>query len=218
MKNLKKNQFIIYAISLMLVAAGYFNYITYDKNVKETYSEDIQSENLEQTANVGDAVLVNNKEIINEDTNMSNENKSEVENNSNIRPQNNSDVAEEREDSEGNKDNYFVSSKLERDKMYANMISNYEAILNNNNCTETQKNIATQEITKINNTKNAIMISENLLSTKGFNNCVVLANEESINVIVGTKEKLQQDKVAIIQNIISRELKEEIKNIHITEK
>lgn len=39
---------------------------------------------------------------------------------------------------------------------------------------EAQKSIATQEITKIINTKNAIMISENLIGTKGFNNCVIL--------------------------------------------
>ena len=38
------------------------------------------------------------------------------------------------------------------------------------------------EITKINNTKNAIMISENLIRTKGFNNCVILVNDGSTDI------------------------------------
>ena len=80
--------------------------------------------------------------------------------------------------------NYYVSSKLDRDKMYAEMISNYENILNNNNASEAQKSIATQEITKINNTKNAIMICENLISTKGFENCIIFVNDKSVNVVV----------------------------------
>ena len=36
--------------------------------------------------------------------------------------------------------------KLERDKMYASMISTYQNILNNNNVSETQKSIASKEI------------------------------------------------------------------------
>ena len=38
-------------------------------------------------------------------------------------------------------DDYFINSKLDREKMYAEMLSNYEKILNNNNLTETQKQL-----------------------------------------------------------------------------
>ena len=98
------------------------------------------------------------------------------------------------------------------------MLSNYERILNNNSVTEAQKTIATQEIAKINNNKNAIMICENLILTKGFKNCVILINDSSINVVASIEGGLTADAVAKIQNIVSRELKTEIENIHITEK
>ena len=93
-----------------------------------------------------------------------------------------------------------------------------ENILNNNNASEAQKSIATQEITKINNTKNAIMICENLISTKGFENCIIFVNDKSVNVVVKVEGGLSTEKVAKVQNIISRELGTEIENIHITEK
>ena len=91
-------------------------------------------------------------------------------------------------------------------------------ILYNSNVTEAQKAIATQEIAKVNNTKNAIMISENLILTKGFKNVVILVNEDSANVVVEVQEELSKDKVAILQNIVARELSKTIENIHISEK
>ena len=81
-----------------------------------------------------------------------------------------------------------------------------------------QKSIATEEITKINNKKNAIMICENLILSKDFQECVILINEESVNIVVHVKDGLNQEKVSQIQNIISRELSTEIENIHISEK
>ena len=117
-----------------------------------------------------------------------------------------------------NETDYYANAKLNRDKMYAEMISNYEKIINNQNASEAQKSIATQEITKINNTKNPIMISENLIGTKGFNNCVILVNDGSVNVVVNVQGGLNKENVAKLQNIVSRELKVEIDNIHITEK
>lgn len=117
-----------------------------------------------------------------------------------------------------NEKNYYANSKLEREKMYANMLSTYQNILNNNNVSETQKSIASKEITKINSTKNAIMICENLIMTKGFNDCIILINEESVNIVVNVKDGLNSEKVAQIQNIVSRELGTEVENIHIMEK
>ena len=58
------------------------------------------------------------------------------------------------------------------------------------------------------------MICENLISTKGFSNCVIFANVDSISVIVEADE-LQTDEIAQIQNIISREMGAEPENIHI---
>lgn len=238
MKNLKKSEIVVYVVALMLVTAGYFNY-TADgsESLIETYSEDVQK--LEDTANasVGDAVLVSNNEA---DSSNSNEDVAIVDNNDileNVGVVENNDSLETSSNQENDNlsdnalvsndensiktnastTNYFASSKLERETMYANMLSSYQNILNNNNVSETQKSIASKEITKINNTKNSIMICENLIMTKGFDNCVILINENSVNVVVSIKDGLSTEKVAQIQNIISREIGTEIENIHIME-
>lgn len=218
MKKFKGSEVVIYAVALMLVAAGYFNYMTFENQTQETYSEDVK-EIKEETANVGDAVLVSNNDVQNM-TNNASENKAQEtqsdDTSKNNAKENKSDDTNENNNQE--KDDYYASSKLERDKMYAEMISSYEKILNNSNSSEAQKTIATQEITKINNAKNAIMISENLILTKGFENCIILINDSSINVVVKAKEELKKEDVAKIQNIISREMNTEVQNIHITQK
>ena len=218
LKNIKKGEVIIYAIALMLVAAGYLNYTsTENANTIETYSEEI--------ASIGDAVLVSNDNVIeNKEENVT---ESELINNKEI----DSDKEEEnlsmadtssqdisKNIQSSSESDYFTTSKLDRDTMYANMISSYLSILENSSIPEPQKSIANQEISKINNTKNSIMICENLLSTKGFDKCLVLINNESVNVVIGQAEKLSTEQVAQIQNIISRELNTKITDIHISQK
>ena len=212
MKRFKKSEIAIYAIALMLVAAGYFNYSTFEQKTEETYSEDINQIE-DKYANVGDAVLVSSNETQSEN---------QVDNNSENEDTNTSANTVHENVSQTNatesSNDYYANSKLDRDKMYAEMISNYEKIINNSNASEAQKSIATQEITKINDTKNAIMICENLIQTKGFDSCVILVNDGSVNVVVSVEGGLNTDKVAKIKNIVTREMKAEISNIHITEK
>lgn len=114
-------------------------------------------------------------------------------------------------------DDYYTSSKLERDKMYSQMLETYQKILESSSISSEQKAISEQEIAKINQTKNAIMIAENLISTKGFSNSVIFVNDNSVSVVVKA-EKLSSEQIAQLQNIISRELKVEIGNIHISHK
>ena len=116
-----------------------------------------------------------------------------------------------------NIDDYYASSKLERDKMYSQMLETYQKILESTTISAEQKAISEQEITKINQTKNAIMIAENLISTKGFANNVIFVNDTSVNVVVKA-ENLGTEQIAQIQNIVSRELKVELENIHISHK
>ena len=101
--------------------------------------------------------------------------------------------------------------------MYSQTLETYKEMLNNSNVSEEQKAIVTQEITDLNKEKNAIMICENLISTKGFSNCVIFVNVESISVIVEAEE-LSTEQIAQIQNIISREMEAKVENIHIMTK
>lgn len=218
MKMLKKNQIIIYVIALMLVTAGYLNYTT--NNETATIQTGGSEEELMEMANIGDAQLVSSNELVSENNTTENAiNANEISSlgsqNSTTNTTNN--TVETSANNTASDVDYFVSSKLERDKMYSQMIETYEKILNSDNSSETQKQSATEEITKINNTKNSIMICENLFKTKGFENCVIFVNGSSISVIIG-KESLSKEEVAQIQNIITREMNAKAENIHISNK
>lgn len=224
MKNiLKKNQIIIYTFALMLVAAGYLNYtnrinaeVTSSSEVANINEATYTNENTDvnqttdinevadtnEVADIGDATLVSSNDVVTNST----ENKEALANETAV-------VSEKQSDN----DEYFTKSKLERETMYSQMIESYENILNSSNSLETQKQAATEEITKINETKNSIMICENLIETKGFSKSVVFVNGESVNVVIGESE-LQKEETAQIQNIVSRELSVDISNIHITTK
>ena len=197
---IKKGSVVIYVLALMLVTAGYWNYISTESKTIETVSMNQDNQNTTDE-HLGDATLVSNNELINEENSQ------------------NKDENEEAEEtvSTSQEDGYFQESKLSRDTMYSQTLETYQGILNNSNVSEEQKAIVTQEITKLNKEKNAIMICENLISTKGFKNCVIFVNVESISVIVEADE-LKTDEIAQIQNIISREMGAKVENIHIMTK
>ena len=210
MKFLKGNQIIIYVIALMLVAAGYLNYTT--KNDNQVTQTSAMQTNSTEMADIGDASLVNSNDVVSENT-------SDTKNETNpVNETNTTNTTEEQQPETTqptvNPTDYFANSKLERDKMYSQMIEIYEKVLNSTTSLETQKQSATDEIQKINDTKNSIMICENLIKAKGFENSVIFVNGESINIIIGTTT-LEKEDVAQIQNIIEREMKTESQNIHI---
>lgn len=208
MKIIKKNQLTILVLALMLVTAGYLNYT----NTVETGTE---------IAGIGDATLVS--------SNLSNSISNEVQNENLVKDITNSNTTEiassvttteesiqtnaEKEDTS----EYFTSSRLERDTMYSQMLESYQKVLSNTNVTDKQKQAAQEEIDNINKTKNAIMICENLIKTKGFVDVVIFSNDDSISVVVD-KEELAKEDIAQIQSIIAREMNADIDNIHIMNK
>lgn len=108
-KGFRKNEVVIYAIALMLVTAGYFNYTAnLDDNVVETYSEGLQNvaKSDENTANITPGE--NNKEEKEDDDGLNevsiNENKNgQLENNS-TNKENTIAVALNNENSEDDED------------------------------------------------------------------------------------------------------------------
>lgn len=220
MKLFKKNQVIIYVIALMLVAAGYLNYTT-NENSNTIIPTSGTEDELAQMANIGDAQLVSSNDIVNETESDSTNNvtNNTINNTTNTKAEdvNKTVTTSSNASKTSNSSDYFKTSKLERDTMYSQMIETYEKVLNSDNSLETQKQSATDEIKKINDTKNSIMICENLIQTKGFENSVVFVNGESVSVIIEASE-LSKEQVAQIQNIISREMNAKAENIHISNK
>lgn len=215
MKVLKRNQIIILVIALMLVSAGYLNFTANQNNNTIATSVD---EGIEY-AGIGDAKLVSSNGVVEgneqealvpndeiQENAIIEENQNEIE----TTTATNSQVSTETKE-------YFSSSRLNRETMYSQMIESYQKILENETVSEAQKSIAQTEIQNINNTKNKIMICENLIKTKGIEDLVMFVNDKSISVVIRA-DKLEQEQIAQIQNIIAREMETEIANIHISNK
>lgn len=216
MKVIKRNQIIILVIALMLVSAGYLNYEANQNN--NTIATSVEQEGVDYVG-IGDAKLVSSNAVEEENTqevlvpnNETQENTIVEENQNEIETTTTTNSKASAETKE-----YFSSSRLNRETMYSQMIESYQKILENETISETQKSIAQTEIQNINNTKNKIMICENLIKTKGIEDLVIFVNDKSISVIVRA-DKLEQEQIAQIQNIIEREMQTEISNIHISNK
>ena len=230
----KKNQIVVFTIGLMLITAGYLSYMNNNKENTKTSIDASSIADSEEMASIGDAKLVSanvaqnlneidsNSELV-EGIDNSNliENSERKDNSTDNSTVNSSNVVtntiETSSDSIETIDEYFTSSRLERENMYSKRIENYQDILNNSNVSEAQKKTAQEEISKLNNEQNALMITENLLKTKGIEDLIIFVNGDSINVIVKGDE-IKKEEIAQIQNVITRELDADIGNIHITTK
>ena len=234
MKTLKKNQIVVFVIGLMVIAAGYLNFTNTERNNALETSSQTQKANTLEIAGIGDAKLVSantaESNTIESNNSIAGAEKvieEENENNNEKEADNETSVAENTIGTDTqiidtnaetiSTDEYFTTSRLERNTMYSQQIENYQEILSNTNVSDTQKKIAQEEITRINKEQNAIMIAENLIKTKGIEDLVIFVNEESINVIV-KGDALEKVEIAQIQNIVTRELEANIENVHIMNK
>ena len=225
----KKNQIIVFTIGLMLITAGYLSYMNNNDNVNSSLEASSIADS-EEMASIGDAKLVsaNVAQSVNEMTNNTDKNINNTDLDSSINEivdtetsaitdTKDENTLETSSNNSNSIDEYFTSSRLDRETMYSQRIENYQDILNNSNVSEAQKKTAQEEITKLNNEQNALMITENLLKTKGIEDLIIFVNGDSINVIVKEND-IKKEKIAQIQNIITRELNADIGNIHITTK
>ena len=225
-KNENKKQLILSLVATILIVTGYFNFQNVEnKNMQAKIEDEISDEN------IGDVELVNSEALIMENTVQNiviqNENViKEIESKKEEENEKESGKESEKENKKesekineiGNNkdsDNYFVKTRLERDNMYSRMLESYEEIVNNDKISSEQKAVAIQEISNINNYKNGIMISENLIKNKGFEDVVILINNNTVSVVV-KKDNLYETDIVKIQNIIETKLGFEAKNISIS--
>ena len=211
-KIIKKNQVVLATTALMLVTAGYLNYTNNIKmaalgdaqlvstNVIETNQLEPEQQEMEQeeTTEAIETTTIN-EENITETVALVPNGEETIQTSTNTKD-----------------DDYFTKTKLERETMYSQMLETYKKILENDSIPNDQKTIASNEIKNINDKKSAIATAENLIKIKGNDDVAILINDKSINVVVKSEENLEKEKVAQIQNIISRELNSNIEDIHIT--
>ena len=215
-ENIKQIALIITGI--LFIGIGYFNY-SFD--IKDETIEVASREENANEINLGDVQLVNSEpeniyeigdivpneelaeaNLVQENLDTSNENM--VQNNV-------------LENSLTQNYDYFEETKIERERMYSEMIETYQKLIDSSETPNDQKAISVQEISNIANIKNGIMISENLIKNKGFEDVVILVNNGTVSVVVKSYT-LNKEQISKIQNIIERELNVEAKNINISNK
>lgn len=210
MKINKENikQIALFVLAISLIGLGYLNY----NNGELENSEDIIEVSADYNElNLGDVELVNSDIVPNDELEEKNSNL--IESSNNILNENSNIV-----ENESLVDNdYFTETRIQRDRMYSEMLEIYQNLIKSEETPADQKTIAAQEITNITNLKNSIMISENLIKNKGFEDVIILVNSGNVNVVVKSG-KLNQEEISKIQNIIQRELNVEFSNISITNK
>ena len=113
--------------------------------------------------------------------------------------------------------NYFEETRIEREKMYSEMIETYTNLIESNQTPVDQKAISVQEISNLTNNKNGIMIAENLIKNKGFEDVIVFVNNATVSVVVKAYT-LSKEEISKIQNIIQRELNVSADKINISHK
>ena len=209
-KKEKIKQKILIITAFVFIIFGYLNFNLNNKDLLE-----VSSRNNE--INLGDVELVNSKPVNMVNSSYINGIVSNDEiNNKDINI--NTIIEESTINSiESNNDtfNYFEETKIERDKMYSEMLETYQKIVDSDTITSDQKAIAMQEISNITNTKNGIMISENLIKNKGFDEAVILVNNGKVNLIL-KDTKLNKEQISQIQNIIEKQFNVKIENINIS--
>lgn len=240
MKVIKRNQIIIFVGALMLIVAGYLNFSDNGLPINNLVPTSTLAD-AEEMASIGDAKLVSANVVdgeqeneIQDIVNNNDLNDSVIEKNTEADIKNNDkNVSENITESSTtetssnniesvNKDkqlnnNYFTQSRLDRDTMYSQTLDTYQKIIENESISVDQKAIAQKEISKINEQKNSIMIAENLIKVKGFEDLIIFINGENVSVIVKS-DKLEEKEIAQIQNIVTRELGVKIENINISNK
>ena len=194
MKNKIKSMILTF-LAIFFIGVGFFSF-----NVSEDSFDIGYTENNEKT---GDVELVNSQPVDDDDSAL---------------VPNNSINEESTETAIQNTEDYFSESRLERDKMYSQMIETYQNMIDSSEISTDQKGIAIEEINRIANQKNGTLIAENLIKNKGFDDVVIFANDESISVVVKSNVTLSKEQIAQIQNIVSREISVKVEDINISNK
>ena len=199
-KNIKEKfkQITLTVFAITLIGVGYMNFsLEQDKNLASR----------EDKTNIGDVELVSSSNVQQE----------EVSDTTEIIKEDEIEVEETISDKVDEISDYFTNSKIERNKMYSEILENYQNMIDTSNISNQQKAIAINEITRINNEKNSIMIAENLIKNKGFEEVLILINNNMASIVVKA-EVLTVENIAQIQNIASRQLQIDVGNINITNK
>lgn len=169
----------------LIIILGVVGYMNYQNDPTNIYAKEVTSI---MDENLGDAIFVDGTNLI-----------------ADVKDKNYKYTSEE----------YFSKMREEREEEYEKQVETYEKIILAPDSGAEQKEIATSEIRRISNEKNAILVAENLIKLNSFGDCIILVNNDSANVVVLDNE-LDSSKIVKIQNIVQNELEIAIEKVHIS--
>ena len=192
MKMVKRSQIALLSVLLMVGVAGYINY----------------KYNPEREKNLGQTMYVNGKDSFTyENVSIY----SDEEKNSSQTQITSSNV-----DNKEPEDDAISVFKYDRDNMFSELTENYNNIIKNEKSSETEIKEYQQKLSELIKQKNLITMVENVIKAKGIEDIVIIpTNNDNINVVVKSKEKIDAQQIAQIQQILVDQLGADANNISI---
>ena len=113
-------------------------------------------------------------------------------------------------------DDYFAVSVIDRERVRDTAIETLREVVENEETSAETKQEALAKMTKLADAMTGEVNIENLVMAKGFENCVAVINDGSVDVIVKTVGLLPSD-IAQIRDIVISETNVPVENIRIIE-
>lgn len=207
----RKNQVIIAALALMIIAAGYLNFRTGGFEASDSVLSGAAVEEKTQTE-VEDVLLELNENELQEIEVADEEDMDDLQEDSEQTPEN---VGEAVLTSTVIAQNFSAQAKLNREQMRSQNKEALIEVINNENVTDDLKQSAMEDLMDMTNRSEMEVAAENLLTAKGFENSVVSLTKDSCDVVI-CRESLTDSEKAQVEDIIARKTDVAVENIVIT--
>jgi len=190
----KRKSLVISMLVVLLVITGYLNF---------AYNQNILDNNNKVSNKVSNDEELNDPQITVSDASE------EIGNDLNGEEDKITDVS-----ATSGKVNFFVNYRLERENTRRTEIEYIKEIVNNPNSDPDMKKEAQAQLLQITSNMEKELNMEGLIKAKGFEDAIVIMNQDNVNVIVNKKE-LMPEEVAQILDIVKRESGKDADNIKI---
>ena len=183
MKIVKRSQIAFLSVLLMVGVAGYINY----------------KYNPEREKNLGQTMYVNGKDSFTyENVSIY----SDKEENSTQTQTTSSNI-----NTKESEDDTLAVFKYDRDNMFSELSENYSNIIKNEKSSEAEIKEYQQKLSELVKQKNLITMVENVIKAKGIEDIVIIPTDnDNINVVIKSKEEIDTQQIAQIQQILVDQL------------
>lgn len=184
MKVVKRSQIALLSVLLMVGVAGYINY----------------KYNPEREKNLGQTMYVNGKDSFTyENVSIYSQEEEQSENVT--------ETTSAQKEKEVSKEDALAVFKYDRDNMYSELSENYNNIIKNEKSGAEEVKLYQEKLSLLIKEKNLITMVENVIKAKGIEDIVIIPTDnDNINVVIKSKNDLDSQQIAQIQQILVDQL------------